>query len=213
MRQYFDVSLPYTAGLTRWLTASRPVIVKTKDMSKGARNNNSRIEAGVHHGTHIDAPLHFIADGNAIESLPPEILIGTVTVVALPDVEMITPSVLDAASLPADCERLLFKTRNSDLWDDMEHEFRLDYVSVTPDGARSLVERGVRLVGVDYLSVEAYDLEGNGTHHTLLGAGVVIVEGLDLRAVDAGTYEMACLPIKITGSDGAPARVVLWRDD
>ncbi len=103
MRQYFDVSLPYTAGLTRWPTATRPVIVKTKDMSKGARNNNSRIEAGVHHSTHIDAPLHFIADGKSIESLAPEILIGSVTVVELPDVDMITASVLDAASLPADC--------------------------------------------------------------------------------------------------------------
>lgn len=213
MRQYFDVSLPYTADLTRWPTAAKPVIVKTKDMSKGARNNNSRIEAGVHHATHIDAPLHFIADGKSIESLPPEILIGTVTVVEIPDAEMITASVLEAASLPQDCERLLFKTRNSDLWDDLEHEFRLDYVSVTPDGAQVLVDRGVRLVGVDYLSVEAYDLEGNGTHRTLLGAGVVIVEGLDLRAVEPGAYEMACLPIKITGSDGAPARVILWSDN
>ncbi len=213
MRQYFDISLPYTAGLTRWLTAKRPVIVKTKDMSKGDRNNNSRIEAGVHHGTHIDAPLHFIDGGNSIESLAPEILIGGVTLVELPDVDMITASVLDAVALPPGCERVLFKTRNSDLWNDMEHEFRLDYVSVTPDGAQNLVDRGVRLVGVDYLSVEAYDLEGNGTHRTLLGAGVVIVEGLDLRDVDAGDYEMACLPIKITGSDGAPARVVLWRDE
>ncbi len=95
----------------------------------------------------------------------------------------------------------------------MEHEFRLDSVTVTPDAARNLVDRGVRQVGVDYLSVEAYDLEGNGTHRTLLGASVVIVEGLDLRAVEPGAYEMACLPIKITGSDGAPARVILWRDD
>lgn len=212
MRQYFDVSLPYTTGLTRWPTAAEPVIVKTRDMSKGARNNNSRIEAGVHHGTHIDAPLHFIADGKSIESLPPEILIGNVTVVELPDAEMITTSVLDAVSLPPGCDRVLFKTRNSDLWNDLEHEFRYDYVSVTPDAARSLVDRGVRLVGVDYISVEEYDLEGNGTHRTLLGAGVVIVEGLDLRAVEAGAYEMACLPIKIMGSDGAPARVVLWRD-
>jgi arylformamidase len=213
MRQYFDVSLPYTAGLARWPTAVRPVIKKTKDMSKGAGNNNSRIEAGVHHSTHVDAPLHYIADGKSVESMPPEILIGGVTVIELTEVEMITASVLEAASLPSDCERLLFKTRNSDLWNDMDHEFYLDYVSVTPDAARILVDRGVRLVGVDYLSVEAYGLEGNGTHRTLLGAGVVIVEGLDLREVEAGAYEMACLPIKITGADGAPARVVLWRDD
>ncbi len=212
MRRFFDVSLPYTAGLTRWPTATRPVIVKTKDMAKGDRNNNSRIEAGVHHGTHIDAPLHFIADGKSIESLAPEILIGTVTVVALPDVDMITAAALEAVSVAPGCERLLFKTKNSDLWDDMEHEFGLDSVTVTPDAARILVDRGVRLVGVDYLSVEEYELEGNATHRTLLGAGVVIVEGLDLRAVEAGEYEMACLPIKITGSDGAPARAVLWRD-
>ncbi|MEE8332537.1 MAG: cyclase family protein [Alphaproteobacteria bacterium] len=213
MRQYFDISLPYTAGLTKWLTAKRPVIVKTKDMSKGDRNNNSRIEAGVHHGTHIDAPLHFIADGKSIESLPPEILIGTTTVVDLTHVDSITASVLEDVSLPPGCERVIFKTRNSDLWDDLEHEFRLDYVSVTPDGAQNLVDQGVKLVGVDYLSVEAYDLEGNGTHRTLLGAGVVIVEGLDLRGIEPGDYEMACLPIKIAGSDGAPARAILWRDD
>ncbi len=213
MRRYFDVSLPYTTELARWPTATKPVIVKTKDMSLGARNNNSRIEAGVHHGTHVDAPLHFIADGKSIESLAPEILIGGVTVVELGDVEMITASVLEAVSLPPVCERLILKTRNSDLWDHMEHEFRLDYAAVTPDAARFLVDRGVRLIGVDYLSVEEYDLEGNATHRTLLGAGVVVVEGLDLRAVEPGAYEMACLPIKITGSDGAPARVVLWRDD
>jgi arylformamidase len=182
-------------------------------MSKGSRNNNSRIEAGVHHGTHIDAPLHFIADGKSIESLPLEVLVGRVTVVALPDVDMITASALDSVSLPSDSERILFKTSNSDLWDDLGHEYRLDCVTVAPDAARRLVDRGVRLVGVDYLSIEEYDLEGNATHKTLLGAGVVIVEGLDLRNVDAGTYEMACLPIKITGSDGAPARVVLWRDN
>ena len=127
---------------------------------------------------------------------------------ALPGRYYTDPEVFDRTR-----ERLFFKTSNSDLWNDLEHEFRLDYVSVTPDAARGLVERGVRLVGVDYLSVEAYDLEGNGTHRTLLGAGVVIVEGLDLREVEPGAYEMACLPIKIAGSDGAPARVVLWRDD
>ena len=213
MREYFDVSLPYTTGLTRWPTARQPVIIRTQDMSKGSRNNNSRIEAGVHHGTHIDAPLHFIADGKSIESLPLEVLVGRVTVVALPDVDMITASALDSVSLPSDSERILFKTSNSDLWDDLGHEYRLDCVTVAPDAARRLVDRGVRLVGVDYLSIEEYDLEGNATHKTLLGAGVVIVEGLDLRNVDAGTYEMACLPIKITGSDGAPARVVLWRDN
>ena len=213
MRRYFDVSLPYTAGLTKWPTATRPVIKKTKDMSKGARNNNSRIEAGVHHGTHIDAPLHFIAGGDSIESLAPEILIGPVTVIELADAEMIDADALESVSPPPDRERLLIKTRNSDFWNDLEHEFRLDYASVTPEAARILVDWGVRLIGIDYLSVEAYDLEGNGTHLTLLGAGVVIVEGLDLRGIEAGAYEMACLPIKITGSDGAPARVVLWRDD
>lgn len=213
MRQYFDVSLPYTEGLTRWPTAKRPVIAKKRDMTKGDVNNSSRIEAGVHHGTHIDAPLHFIDGGNGIEKLPPEILIGTATVIALPDADMIDPSVLDEVDFPADCERLLFKTSNSDLWNDLEHEFCYDAVTVTPEAATILVERGVRLVGVDYISVEEYGLEGNGTHLALLGAGVVIVEALDLRAVEAGTYEMACLPVKIAGSDGAPARVVLWRDD
>lgn len=212
MRQYFDVSLPYTEGLARWPTAKRPVIARTKDMSKGDINNNSRIEAGVHHGTHIDAPLHFIAGGKSIESLPPDVLIGKATVIDLTGVEEIDVAALESAGLPADCTRLLFKTRNSDLWNELEHDFYYDYVSVTPEGAQYLVDKGVRLVGVDYISVEAYGLEGNGTHKTLLGAGVVIVEALDLRGIAPGDYEMACLPIKIAGSDGAPARAVLWRE-
>ena len=164
MRQYFDVSLPYTEGLTRWPTAKRPVIKKTKDLSKGDDNNNSRIEAGVHHGTHMDAPLHFIAGGESIDSLPPEMLIGTATVVDLTDVDMITPSALETVSLAPDCERILFKTRNSALWDNLEHEFDYESVTVTPEAARILVDRGVRLVGIDYISAEAYGLEGNGTH-------------------------------------------------
>lgn len=213
MRQYFDISLPYTAGLTKWPAAQRPVIVKTRDMSKGADGNVSRIEASVHHGTHVDAPLHYIAEGKGVETFPLELLMGRATVIALPGVDMITDSVLDALSFPESCERILFKTRNSDFWDELEHEFRYDSATVTPEAAQILVDRGVRLVGVDYLSVEAYGLEGNATHKILLGAEVVIVEGLDLRAVEPGEYEMACLPIKITGSDGAPARVVLWRDD
>ena len=213
MREYFDISLPYTVGLTRWPVAQQPAIMRTRDMSKGASGNVSRIEASVHHGTHIDAPLHYIADGKSIETLPLEVLMGRATVVALPDVDMITESVLDSVAFPPNCERILFKTGNSDLWNELEHEFHYDSVTVTPEAAQILVDRGVRLVGVDYLSVEEYGLEGNATHKILLGAEVVIVEGLDLRAVDSGEYEMACLPIKISGSDGAPARVVLWKDD
>ena len=212
MRRYFDVTLPYTPSLPTWPNSPKPEVSRVRDMSRGAHNNVSRIAASVHHGTHVDAPIHFIADGAGVDALPVATLIGKVFVAELIDVDLITAAALDSVSLPAGCERVMFKTRNSELWNDPGHEFRTDFVAVAPDAAQALVDRGMRLIGVDYLSVEPFDTEDYATHHTLLGAGVVIVEGLDLRAVAPGEYEMACLPINIVGADGAPARVVLWTE-
>jgi arylformamidase len=166
----------------------------------------------VHVGTHVDAPHHFMNDGRTVEQLPLDVLAGPCYVVQLPDgVEAITAEALEGTSLPADTTRILFGTSNSRFWSQGEARFQEDFVAVTEDGAEWLVQRGVRLVGVDYLSVAPYG-DSLPTHRTLLKAGVVVVEGLDLSAVPRGFYELYCLPLKLLGADGAPARAILVRN-
>jgi arylformamidase len=178
-------------------------------MDEGAHANVSHLSAGVHVGTHVDAPHHFLNDGRTVEQLPLDVLTGPCYVTQLPDgVEAITAETLDGISLPADTMRILFGTSNSRLWSRGEMEFQEDFVAVTEDGAEWLVNRDVKLVGVDYLSVAPFD-DSIPTHQVLLGAGVVVVEGLDLSAVPRGFYDLYCLPLKLLGSDGAPARAIL----
>ena len=180
-------------------------------MAEGHRSNSSYFHLGSHDGTHVDAPLHFIPDGAPVDRLPLDALVGPAEVVEMPGPGHVTAAALAALDWPAGAERVLFKTRNSARWD--EPAFYEDYAAVAPDAARWLVQRGVRLVGIDYLSIEAYDPAGEAaTHTTLLGAGVVIVEGLDLRGVAPGAYTVMCLPLKFLGADGAPARVLLAAD-
>jgi len=178
-------------------------------MEKGAHANVSRLNVGVHIGTHVDAPHHFMNDGRTIEKLSLDVLTGPCYVTQLPDgVEAITAEALDGISLPADTMRILFGTSNSRLWSRGEMEFQEDFVAVTEDGANWLVDRGIRLVGVDYLSVAPYG-DSVPTHTILLQAGVVVIEGLDLSAVPRGFYDLYCLPLKLLGSEGAPARTIL----
>ena len=213
MRTFFDITLPFSARLPAWPGEPKPVIEKLLSLSDGGVANVSRVDACVHFGTHMDAPLHFINGGNDIAAMPVDVQIGPALVLHLPDADAITADLLDAQDIPAGTERILFKTRNSDLWNDPDHEFFKDFVAVAPDGAEWLVQNKIRLVGIDYLSIETFHTKEFPAHKILLGAGMAIAEGLDLRAVEPGGYEMACLPMKIAGSDGAPARVVLWRDD
>lgn len=213
MRRFYDVTLPYSPRLPAWPGEPKPVVERLKRMADGAESNVTRIDAAVHYGTHMDAPVHFLENGTGIEALPVDALVGPALVAYLPEVDVITADALAGLNWPRGIDRVLFKTRNSALWDDLDHAFATDYVAVAADGARALVERNVRLVGVDYLSVEPFVNDDFATHRTLLGAGVIIVEGLDLRRVPPGIYEMACLPMKIVGADGAPTRVVLWQDD
>jgi arylformamidase len=167
--------------------------------------NVSRLDFGVHTGTHVDAPVHFIEGGASAESIDPAILIGPAHVVDATGIhEDIDGAALAALELPR-AERLIFKTPNSRLWD---HEaFSRDFIRFVESGARLLVERGARLVGIDYLSIG-----DEGAHRVFLGNGVVPLEGLDLRRVEPGEYRLYCLPLKIVGSDGAPARVLLGAD-
>ncbi len=205
----FDISLTISPDLPVWPGDSSIKLEQVESMDEGAQANVSRLSMGVHVGTHVDAPHHFMNDGRAIDQLPLEVLTGACYVEQLPDgVEAITAEALDGISLPTDAARILFGTSNSRFWSRGDMEFQEDFIAVTEDGARWLVERGVKLVGVDYLSVAPYsDLVP--THRTLLGAGVVVVEGLDLSAVPRGFYDLYCLPLKLLGSDGAPARAIL----
>jgi arylformamidase len=182
-------------------------IEKLSCLARGDVCAVSRVSFGTHTGTHLDPPSHFVAGGAALDELPLDVLIGPARVVDAGDVRAIDAGVLESFDLSG-VERVLFKTRNSRLWREAR-EFAPDYVYIEADAAEKLAGMGMRLVGIDYLSVEKFDFDVPRTHYALLGSNVVVVEGLDLSGVEAGDYELICLPLKIKGGDGAPARVVL----
>jgi arylformamidase len=208
----FDISLTISPALPVWPGDPPIELEQVESMDRGAHANVSHFSAGVHVGTHVDAPHHFMNDGRTVEQLPLDVLTGPCYVVQLPGgVEAITAEALEGTSLPNDTTRILFGTSNSRFWSQGEAGFQEEFVAVTEDGADWLVQRGIRLVGVDYLSVAPYG-DSVPTHQALLKAGVVVVEGLDLSAVPRGFYELYCLPLKLLGADGAPARAILVRN-
>jgi len=176
-------------------------------ISEGAGANVSLLKLGSHTGTHVDPPFHFLDDGPTVDHLPLDVMVGDCYVCSVEAPHAITARDLDSCGIPGGTPRVLFKTRNSQLWG--EGGFRSDYVYLDPDAAGWLVDRGIRLVGVDYLSVERFRSGKHATHLRLLEAGVVVVEGLDLRAVMQGTYFLVCLPLRIREGDGGPARAIL----
>lgn len=186
-----------------------PVVVeRVASIAAGDGLNLSRIAFGLHTGTHVDAPAHFIDGAPGVDGLPLEALVGPARVVDATGVTGdIDEATLAGLLIPPKTERLLLKTRNSRLWD--RDSFSLDFAGLTQGAAEELVRRGIRLVGIDYLSI-APAADPAPTHVALLRAGVVILEGLDLRRVEAGEYMLACLPLRVVGADGAPARAVLW---
>lgn len=202
----FDVTLPIYHAMPVYEGDPDVSIEPWLSIPDGAPANVSRLGMGSHTGTHVDAPAHFRDGGLGVDRLPLDVLVGPARVYALAGSDHIGAASLrgiDLTSFP----RILFKTRNSSQW--REGRFRRDFVGLMEDAARLLVDSGVRLVGVDSLSVEPFGSTGFPTHRTLLDAGVIIVEGLDLSAVPPGDYELLCFPLKIQDGDGAPARVVL----
>lgn len=205
----YDITLAVTPNLPTWPGDPPIVVEQFVKMEDGAPNNVTRIAMSAHTGTHVDAPRHFLrGDVAAVEQLSLKTLTGRVYVLELPEVDQITARVLEQADIPPRTRRLIFKTRNTDYWADPTHQFKKDFVSVSTDAAEFLVERGVKLVGVDYLSVAAFD-DPVPTHQILLKAGTVIIEGLKLTEVSQGRYSLYCLPLKLAGADGAPARAIL----
>jgi len=174
-------------------------------LARGDDANVSRIIISSHSGTHLDPPRHYSDQGNSIDQIPLSLLVGDALLVELNGIPAIGRAEL--AQLPLKKEnRLLLKTDNSRLWGDPA--FSADFAYLTPDGAHYLVETGVKLVGIDYLSIERLDGEGE-VHRILLDNGVIILEGLNLTGVPGGNYELICLPLKIRGGDGAPVRAIL----
>lgn len=208
-RTIHDVTLTFTTDIPRFPNTPEPTLERLRSMDDGAVNNLSRLDTHVHFGTHVDAPCHFIADGHGMEAVPLETLLGPCLVVDFPDLAEIAPADLEAKAIPPGTERLVLKTRNSALWNDYTQGFRTDFVALTPAAADWVIARGIRLIGIDYLSIERFQEPGRVTHRGLLGAEVVIVEGLDLRNIEAGPYDLVCMPLKLKGCDGAPARVAL----
>jgi arylformamidase len=183
-------------------------ITQTAHIDQGDTATVSRLELGAHTGTHIDAPAHFIQNGVGVDALNLGTLVGLALVTEAKDADVLTADVLAELAIPLGTERVLLRTRNSELWTRDRQEFDTDFVAISEDGARWLVERGIRLIGIDYLSVGPYD-EPVPTHRLLLDAGVVVVEGLDLSSVRPGMYQLVCLPLNVVGIDGAPARAIL----
>ncbi|GAB4522250.1 MAG: cyclase family protein [Anaerolineales bacterium] len=204
----YDISLTISGDLPVWPGDPQVVLERVQRIEDGADANVTRLAMSAHTGTHIDAPYHFIADGRRVHELDINMLMGRVFVLHLPDVSIITADALRHAEIPPRTRRLMFKTRNSNIWLRPSPEFFEKYVALSADAAQYLVDRGVKVVGVDYLSVAPFDATRT-THEILLGAGVIVIEGLDLSSVSEGRYTMYCLPLKLAGADGAPARVVL----
>jgi arylformamidase len=205
--EWIDISMPLTDGMIHWPGDPVPRIRRTLDMENGDPLNLTHLDICAHTGTHIDAPRHFRKDGSGIDRMPLSAGIGPARVVGIRDPETIRPAELAAHDIGPG-ERILFRTANSD-GPRAGSAFRERFVHLSVEAARFLAERGVRLAGVDALSVDAFAAADAPVHRILLSAGIWIVEGLDLSRIVPGRYELICLPLKIMEGDGAPARAAL----
>ena len=207
MSRIYDISVPIRSGGLVYPGNPEIDISLQQAIAKGAGANVSAIRFGSHTGTHADAARHFFDDGQTVDKIPLERLIGRAVLIKFPDdLRSIGANDLRAHDLKGQ-KRVLIGTRNSALLS--QKEFVPDFTYLAPDGAQYLVDQGIELVGVDYLSIEQFHSGHHRTHRTLLERSVVIIEGLDLSAPPAGEYEFICLPLRIEGCDGAPARAVL----
>ena len=208
----YDISLPLSSDLPVWPGDPRVSVTRTKSFEAGDGVNCSHLSCNVHSGTHVDAPLHSLPHGSAVEEMPLEWMIGPACVSYVPDAKLILPSDLERLNLPHGIQRLLLRTRNSREWADGRTEFTPDFVALAPEAAAWVVARGIRLLAVDYLSVQRFSDRSPATHVSLLEAGVVIVEGVDLHEVPEGRYQLVCLPLRIKAAEAAPVRAILIKE-
>jgi arylformamidase len=204
----YDISLPINESLVVWPGDPPVQITQPLHLARGDAATVSRICMGAHTGTHVDAPAHFLVDGSGVDSLDLDLLLGVALVVEALGSGDLTAGVLERLDIPPGTERVLFKTQSSERRARGMMEFDTELPGITESGADWIVAHGIGLVGVDSLSVAPFGRE-SATHLALLKAGVILLEGLDLGAVSQGSYMLVCLPLRITGLDGAPARAIL----
>jgi arylformamidase len=210
MRLY-DISVPLSSKTPTYPGDPKIEIEQWSGLEKGDAANVSMLHLGAHSGTHVDAPAHFIVGASRVESLPLDVLIGEAEVIAVPKELDVIDEAFVSTNVKPRTKRVLFKTRNSTYWQNNLTEFQFHYTSISHQAASLLAQLEIKLVGIDYLSIEKFKSEKHETHLNLLSKGVVILEGLDLSDVSPGLYELICLPLRIAGGDGdgAPARAVL----
>jgi len=207
--EWIDVSIPLHNGMVNWPGDAPFHRLETLKIANGDPCNLSQFCSSAHIGTHMDAPRHFLTHGHGMESMPLDAVIGPAQVVAIQDPDLIRVKELEPHRL-REGDRVLFKTRNSaHLW--KTNDFQEQFVHIPQDTAAYLADLKVRTIGIDYLSVGGYETDSAETHQALLSAGIWLIEGLNLQNVEPGEYELVCLPLKLVGSDGAPARAVLRR--
>lgn len=204
---WIDVTVTIRSGMVHWPGDPEIEVTRKMDMEKGDVCNVSRLSIGSHTGTHMDAPLHFIRNGKSLDRMPLDATMGPARVLEIRHREAVTVEEIRGKRIRAG-ERILFKTRNSRRsW--KTDRFDEDFIYVSKEAAAFLAEKKVKTVGIDYLSVGGFKKDGVETHHALLGAGIWVVEGMNLAKIRPGNYEMICLPMKVLNSDGAPSRALL----
>ena len=212
MTIYCDISVGLKSDMPVWPDSVGYQLIPTMRMAEGDEANVSQLSCDLHVGTHVDAPWHFTPEGKTVETLALDTLIGKVFVADFRHLEVITAQDLDCANIPKNTERLLLHTRNSQLWVQEVKEFEPNFVAITADAAQWIVDHGIKLVGIDYLSIQRYQ-DSPLTHELLLKSEVIILEGLNLSNISSGIYQLICLPLKLVGADGAPARAILVKNE
>jgi arylformamidase len=205
---YLDISVPLQPGITQWPTQQDLEIRTLADHEEQQHHESEVRQLNMHLGTHIDAPLHFIPNGNSLQAIGLDRLMGPAQVISITGCAVVTADHLAEADIHEATTRLLIHTDNSAKWDHPTHKFDPDYCALDASAARWLIDHDIDLVGIDYLSIQKFN-DGPEVHQLLLGAEVIILETLDLRDISPGMYHLICLPLRINDVEGAPARAIL----